>query len=191
MGELSGKSPVEKFCRWQKSVPLLNLPFCTFCIGAQDLRKNIYLCLCALFDMPKITRNKTRKQTLTYSAPFRPSLCKIGQNAAADLTGRSTFYSATFELCGRTICQYMKHWETWRASNRGKCYLLLGVPAHVLMNFRLFFCCLVEKIYCKVWPALIKLHFLVAWRKHLVYFCLQPMRKEHGWIPVLTNLRFF
>ncbi len=26
---------------------------------------------------------------------------------------------------------------------------------------------------------------------HLVYFCLQPMRKEHGWIIVLTNLRFF
>jgi hypothetical protein len=30
---------------------------------------------------------------------------KIGQNSAATLSGRSTYYSALFELCGRTISQ--------------------------------------------------------------------------------------
>ncbi len=31
---------------------------------------------------------------------------KIGQNLAADLSGRSTFYSALFELFGQTIGQW-------------------------------------------------------------------------------------
>jgi hypothetical protein len=37
--------------------------------------------------------------------PFCPFLYNIGQNSAVDLSARSTFYSATFELCGRTIGQ--------------------------------------------------------------------------------------
>jgi hypothetical protein len=37
--------------------------------------------------------------------PFRPFLFKIGQNSAAELSVRSTFYSVLFYLCGRTIGQ--------------------------------------------------------------------------------------
>ncbi len=36
---------------------------------------------------------------------FGPFYKKIGQNSAAALFGRSTFYMALFELCGRTIGQ--------------------------------------------------------------------------------------
>ncbi len=42
------------------------------------------------------------------SAPFRPFLFKIGQNSAAGLSVRSTFYLALFDLCGRTIGQLTK-----------------------------------------------------------------------------------
>jgi hypothetical protein len=94
MAELSGKSPVEKFpAADKKSSSLLIL---TLTSGLQKKYLSMST-VCALFDLPKITKNKTRKQTLRYSTPFRPFLCKkIGQNAAADLSGRSTFYSAPF-----------------------------------------------------------------------------------------------
>jgi hypothetical protein len=36
---------------------------------------------------------------------IRPFLFEIGRNSAAELSGRSTFYSAIFDSCGRTIGQ--------------------------------------------------------------------------------------
>jgi len=41
-------------------------------------------------------------------------LFKIGQNSAAELSGHSTFYSALFYLCGRTIGQFAVTLKNWR-----------------------------------------------------------------------------
>ena len=90
----------EKFGRWEKNRPLLNLTFwrhlgwwkfCYFRLRAWE------------------------KYILGNSAPLRPFLYKIGLNSAAVLFGRSTFYSALFWviLYGRTIGQLATatlHW---------------------------------------------------------------------------------
>jgi hypothetical protein len=39
------------------------------------------------------------------SATFRPVLDKSANNSAADFSGHSDFYGATFVFCGRNICQ--------------------------------------------------------------------------------------
>ncbi len=52
----------------------------------------------------ELERIRGGKQFFLSSAPFRPfSALKIIRNSAADLSYRSTFYSALFDLCGRTI----------------------------------------------------------------------------------------
>jgi hypothetical protein len=71
--------------------------------------KKHYFCLCEwgyFFDFPRIRENM-RGENNFYKVRilFGPFLFKVVQNSAADLLGRSTFYSALFDLCGRTIGQ--------------------------------------------------------------------------------------
>jgi hypothetical protein len=62
--------------------------------------------VCYFFNLHRIRENKRRKiNFLDGSALFRLFLYKIGQTPAAALSSHSTFYSALFELYGRTIGQ--------------------------------------------------------------------------------------
>jgi hypothetical protein len=67
-------------------------------------KNNTFVCVngkLILFLGLRIRDDKRRESS---SAPFRPFLLKM-KNTAADLSGRSTCYSALFDLCSRTIGQ--------------------------------------------------------------------------------------
>jgi hypothetical protein len=99
----------KKFGRWGKKFGTSNFLFLkefglekstTFVCVSEKILIEIFL-----GHFPRTKEDKRKETILLNSAPFRPSLFKIGQNSTAELSDRSTFYSALFDLCGRTIGQ--------------------------------------------------------------------------------------
>jgi hypothetical protein len=70
-----------------------------------------------------------------FFGPFSALFFKIGQNSAAGLSGRSTFYSALFDLRGRTIGQLAtQHWGTTPEKGGGGREGGTGFPPRQLAN---------------------------------------------------------
>jgi hypothetical protein len=69
-------------------------------------QNHISVKICKNFNFKYLHRGIVKETKLSdNSASFRPFLGKSYQNVAADLSGRLLFYSAPFELCGRTFGQ--------------------------------------------------------------------------------------
>jgi len=52
-----------------------------------------------------ISKQQIKVSAVKLDPIFGPFCSKIGQNSAAELSSRSTFYLALFGLCGRTVRQ--------------------------------------------------------------------------------------
>jgi hypothetical protein len=105
-------SPVEIFCLREKIRRPLTFWLFEGTLGWRKRKLSVFMCVSEVYiiDVARITEVKRRNTNSKEGWSFSAFSVQNRPNLAADLSSCATFYSVSFELCGRTVGQFATRW---------------------------------------------------------------------------------